>query len=273
MFLFAGQCTCPEGMEAVGGLCTEPVELSPLTLSDGTVNTPYVPVQFIATGAGPYTFEIKGDDGGLPPGMTLSQSGRLSGTPEFGGEHGFVVAVWRDEVMVTDALYKINVADVPIDIMPSELPGGNVAEIYSLQLEASGGTSPYSFQFAGQGPDWLGVLSSGLLSGVPEQEGPAAFAVRATDATGNRSEDVPYTITVAAQQCPFPGMIAPLDVDTSDPCICKPTLFPFAKGEGCGPCEDGQKPLGGTCPPQQKPVTQKPVATTTSCTGGMTLNS
>lgn len=273
MFRLAGRCVCPEGMLEGGGTCLEPIELSPLELADGTVNVPYLPVQFVASGTGPFTFEVKEEDGGLPEGMTLSQAGRLSGTPTSSGPHGFVVEVLRGGAVVKSQVYTLQIVDVQIDILPSELPGANVAELYSYDIEALGGSAPYSFSYAGAGPGWLGLSTTGTLSGVPEAEGEVRFAITATDSNGNRSQNVSFLIDVGAEICPFPGMIASLNPDTANACECKPTLFSFAQGQGCGPCEDGQKPFGGICPEPVKPVTQAPVQTKSNCTGGMVLES
>ena len=65
------------------------IVVSPGTLQPGVFGVPYQQA-FIATGsAGPFTFEVTG--GALPPGMTLSDAGMLSGTPAAAGSYDFTV--------------------------------------------------------------------------------------------------------------------------------------------------------------------------------------
>lgn len=271
MYSLAGKCTCPVGTTRIDDICEEPIELTPLSLADGTKNAPYIPIQFVASGTGPYVFELKDDGGGLPKGMTLSETGRLSGTPTSTGPHAFVLELWRDAALVKSQDLTLEIADVTIDVLPGELPGANVADPYSVGLEALGGKAPYDFRFVGAGPDWLMLSPAGALSGVPATEGDVPFVVRVTDANGNKSADTAFSINVAAQICPFPGMIANQYAEGPDMCECKPTLFPFASGKGCGPCEDGQKPFGGICPEPVTPVQNQTVTTKPTCTGGMVL--
>ncbi|MEI9961764.1 MAG: hypothetical protein WDM76_11705 [Limisphaerales bacterium] len=66
------------------------VQISPISLSDGTVNVPYPPVTFAATGGSfspPFTWSATG----LPSGMTLSAGGMLSGTPTQSGTFSFIL--------------------------------------------------------------------------------------------------------------------------------------------------------------------------------------
>lgn len=64
--------------------------LTPTSLTAGTAGIAYGPVAFAAApqGAGPYTFSAVGS---LPPGLTLSTSGVLSGTPTTPGSYAFTV--------------------------------------------------------------------------------------------------------------------------------------------------------------------------------------
>ncbi|MBV0913820.1 Ig domain-containing protein [Anianabacter salinae] len=272
MYRFAGLCTCREGMLNIGGTCTAPVELMPPSLADGTKNTPYPPVQLIASGAGPYSFTLAPGRGTLPGGMTLLPNGILAGTPSSAGQSGFTVEVRRGDQLLLAQDYVLAVADVRIDVSPSELPGGNVAVPYTYELSANGGRAPYSFSFSGTAPGWLTLTGAGLLSGVPETQGTVPLAVIARDANGNLSQEKRYSINVEAALCPYAGMTASLSPGSGSSCVCKPTLYPFASGNGCGPCADGQKPFGGTCPPALGPVTPPPQVTTRdTCTGGMVL--
>jgi hypothetical protein len=67
------------------------VQISPLTLPNGTHGVAYSPVTFTVTGGSftsPFTWS---SPSGLPPGLTLSSGGTLSGTPTQAGTFDFII--------------------------------------------------------------------------------------------------------------------------------------------------------------------------------------
>lgn len=70
------------------------------SIQDGELSTPYTPRTVVVGGNSPYTISILGD--GLPPGLTLSELGVLSGTPTAAGAYAFTVqATDADDVTVS----------------------------------------------------------------------------------------------------------------------------------------------------------------------------
>jgi hypothetical protein len=67
------------------------IRLSPSRLPKGTVNQPYSKTITASGGNGGYTFTV--ESGNLPPGLHLSTSGVLSGTPTEAGSFTFTIAV------------------------------------------------------------------------------------------------------------------------------------------------------------------------------------
>ena len=66
----------------------------------------------------------------------------------------------------------------------SPLPPGLGGNPYNVKIQASGGTTPYSFTLAsGAPPAGLTLQSDGTLSGVPSTAGSFLFSVMATDST------------------------------------------------------------------------------------------
>jgi hypothetical protein len=76
------------------------VQINPPTLPNGTNNVTYLTTQFSISGAvtaftPPYTWSLP--NGGLPPGLTLSSTGGITGTPTLSGTFDFTL-------QLTDAL-------------------------------------------------------------------------------------------------------------------------------------------------------------------------
>jgi hypothetical protein len=83
----AGICT--PGTGGCGSTCPT-ITVTPATLPNGTVGTPYPTQNFAGSGGvGPYSFSVTG--GTLPAGLTLSSAGVLSGTPTATGTSNFSV--------------------------------------------------------------------------------------------------------------------------------------------------------------------------------------
>lgn len=98
----------------------------------------------VATGGlKPYRFELAGGD--LPPGLALSDGGRIAGTPTLPGTYPFVVRV-RDTLAQQDQrAYELTVARIPTAIRFSLAPNPAVAGqvvVLGLQVEPSIGPPP-----------------------------------------------------------------------------------------------------------------------------------
>ncbi len=83
----AGICT--PGTGGCGSTCPT-ITVTPATLPNGTVGTPYPTQNFAGSGGtGPYSFTVTG--GSLPTGLNLTSGGVLSGTPTAAGSFTFSV--------------------------------------------------------------------------------------------------------------------------------------------------------------------------------------
>ena len=120
--------------------------------------------------------------GPVPPGMSLSTSGLVSGSPTAAGSYWINFSYTYGG----NTLYSargVNVYAVQITT-PGLLPNATQYAPYTATLEAAGGTAPYTFT-----PDWLptGLVLDGFgtLSGTPTGGiGRSRFWVSVTDATG-----------------------------------------------------------------------------------------
>ncbi|WP_175459963.1 S-layer family protein [Ralstonia sp. 25mfcol4.1] len=177
--------------------------VSPPTLAAGTVGADYAQSLSTAGGTPGYTYAVTA--GALPPGITLSGTGLLSGRPTAGGTFSFTVTS-TDSSSGSGPFsglqaYTMTVTAPTLVVAPATLPTPTVGMPYSQTLTASGGMAPYTFSVTGTLPAGLALSSTGVLSGTPTTGGSYNFTVRATDSSsgaGPYSASRSYLITLGA---------------------------------------------------------------------------
>jgi len=139
--------------------------------------------------------------GGMPPGLTLSAVGVISGTPNTAGNYVFLVRL-QDSVAGANNTrqYTINVSTAPsFTFLPVSPLEATVSSSTFISISPSGGRAPYSLSVsAGTLPDGLFFESFGSsfgISGTPMISGNQTFTVQLTDFDG-RTASVAYTINV-----------------------------------------------------------------------------
>jgi hypothetical protein len=220
---FAGGCSASTSFTVAGGRLDPE---SPLTITAPTTLTAEVGVPFsqmfgVSGGFAPYQFAGQN----MPPGLTLSASGILAGTPTTAG-------VYAGVVMVRDAQGNTATANVSITVAPAgsnlpmfsttDLPDGVVGTQYAFQLQATGGRAPYQFSVQNL-PDGLclrttasttspcqsGMSASGFIGGFPSRAGTWQVVMTVTDAAGKTAtQTLPMVVTETAA--------VPLVLETSD---------------------------------------------------------
>jgi hypothetical protein len=85
--------------------------------------------------------------------------------------------------MQATASFVLTIAAPPLVIVTTSLPNGQVGQAYSAQLEASGGTAPYtwSLQSGSSLPTGLTLSPAGLISGTPTAAGTDTIVIQVTD--------------------------------------------------------------------------------------------
>jgi uncharacterized protein (TIGR03437 family) len=129
-------------------------------------------------GTGAYNFEVA--SGALPPGLSLSPGGVLSGTPTQPGNFRFTISTTSSSCTGTRT-YTLGVGCVAVKIKPDTLVEGRLGEPYSETLTATGGAEPYRYTVSGQLPPGLTLSLEGVISGTPTQAGRFEFSVYAQD--------------------------------------------------------------------------------------------
>ncbi|MCL2563294.1 MAG: S-layer homology domain-containing protein [Oscillospiraceae bacterium] len=151
---------------------------------------------FVATGNPAPTFLHAGT---LPPGLTLSSAGVLSGTPTEAGTFNFTI-VATNSAGTDDRAVTIVINQAPT-MTVYNAPGGTVNTAYSFTFEAIGSPTP-TFSHTGTLPPGLTLSSAGVLSGVPTTTGTFNFNVMATNFIGT---DAALAITVMISNHPVTG--------------------------------------------------------------------
>jgi hypothetical protein len=191
------------------------------TVTQATVNVPYIFFVEATGGTGTYTWALTG--GSLPPGLSFSdQTAEITGTPTLLGNYSFTLKVTDQASMSDSANLTMTVGGALIidcnscsTQYPMALPSGSPGVPYSATLSVTGGVAPYTWcvfetngtcdNGSGGGlPPGLKISTStdghynGIISGTPTTPGtPTNFTVRVTDSEQTHSQsEAPLTLTI-----------------------------------------------------------------------------
>ncbi|HEY0256987.1 MAG TPA: choice-of-anchor tandem repeat GloVer-containing protein, partial [Candidatus Methylacidiphilales bacterium] len=149
----------------------------------GTVNSPY---NFTWTVASYPAASVRVTSGALPPGLSLSASGVLSGTPTQAGTYTGYIAATNS---ITLATQSFSITIMPPPSPPSITDGPPPAALlnapYSFAYTFAGNPAPTFAVSSGALPSGLTLSSSGVISGTPITTGTYTGAVTATNALGS----------------------------------------------------------------------------------------
>jgi hypothetical protein len=181
------------------------------SLPSGVVNTAYPGATLAATGGvSPYTWSATG----LPAGLTLNAStGQISGTPTAAGASTVAITVTDSSSpshLTATANLTLTVI-APLNITTSSLPGGVAGAAYNATVNASGGTTPYTWSATGL-PAGLSIdPSTGAITGTPTAAGASTVSITVTDSTNpthltaTKSLSITVVTPVAITTTSLPG--------------------------------------------------------------------
>lgn len=148
--------------------------------------------------------------GALPAGVTFVDNGdgtaQLSGTPPAGSGGAFPIVLTAANGIGANAAqsFTLNVtSNCPtIVVAPTVLPGGMLSTAYGpVTFTQTGTTDPVTWSASGTLPPGL-LLSGGVLSGTPTQQGTYTFTVTAATASGCSGSATVNLTVAAANQAP-----------------------------------------------------------------------
>src|SRR6185295_14043992 len=175
-------------------------QITTSSLPSGVINVAYPPQALgVAGGTSPYIWSLP--SGTLPPGLTLSPDGIISGTPTALGTFNIVIKVTDNNGAGQSASksFAIVIA-TPLLLTTASLPDATAGSPYSQALTATGGTPPYLWSALSGLPPGLTLAASGIISGTPTASGPFSITLRVTD-SGNPAQisDKALPITIKSQ--------------------------------------------------------------------------
>ncbi len=179
-------------------------------LPQGQTSKPYPNTQLNACGGtSPYAWDDPNGD--VPPGLSLSSSGLIKGTPTAAGTTTFEVKVTDSAAtpVSTSQDFTLTIVPGPLSITTtSPLPDGQECTAYSTTLKKTGGTGSSSWQMASgsQAPAGLTLNALGVLSGTPTTPGSYSFTIQLSDGTSTVSRTFTLKIT------PYPASTTALIV-------------------------------------------------------------
>ena len=152
---------------------------------------------YTATGTTPITFSVTA--GTLPPGLTLTSAGALSGTPTTPGTYTGTVTAANGVLPNATQNFSIVIVGIPPTITSPAPSGGAFGAAYNHTYTATG-TTPVTFSVtAGALPTGLILTSAGVISGTPTAAG--TFTGTVTAANGvlpNGTQNFSITIVGVA---------------------------------------------------------------------------
>ena len=177
---------------------TVPLQVTQTSLPDGTVSATYHQNLTVTGGAAPFTWVVSA--GALPNGVTLANTGVISGIPTQDGSFAFTVTVTdpNNDSGTANLTIRISASGfAPITITTPTLPDGKIAAVYQQVVTATGGTPPYSWTLIGSLPPGLSLSADGVISGTPTQTGQFIFTLKVTDALG-QTQSGSFTLNITS---------------------------------------------------------------------------
>ena len=191
------QVTATKAYSVTVAAATVPLSITTQApLAGGEVGVAYAQAFAATGGTPPYQWSVSS---GTVPGLTLSATGSLTGTPTAAGTFSFTIQVVDSARATATQAFTIKIAPVPLVITTSSLPGGTVGTSYTATtLAATGGTPPYTWSVAsGALPGGLSISSAGVISGTPTAAGTFSVTLKVTDSAQVTTTQA-FTITVTA---------------------------------------------------------------------------
>ena len=149
-----------------------------------------------ATGSAPLSYQWQKTGAAISGATAATYTTPATTSADNGAQ--FNVVVSNSKGSVTSGMATLTVtAGAGVQITTSSLPNGTVQAAYSATLQATGGTTPYTWSvLSGSLPAGLTLTAaSGAISGTPTTAGTSTFTIQVTDNGGNKAS-AGFTVTI-----------------------------------------------------------------------------
>jgi hypothetical protein len=171
------------------------LDITPFGLTDASAGIQYTTVLSGTGGTAPYTFALN-PGSTLPPGLTLSSNGTITGLPSQVGQYNFTIKVTDGTAQTATRTYNFRVV-INAVTMGGSIPDGAYGKKYDQFFTSSGGGAPYVYSLSsGTLPPGLALATTGELYGVPTASGSWSFFITSVDKYGNMGT-YPFTMNIA----------------------------------------------------------------------------
>jgi hypothetical protein len=181
----------------------EPLRISSTAVPNAVVATPFGASLRAEGGDGAYVWTLLG--GVLPPGLSLSPQGVLSGTPTSVGSAELTVGVTSGDGQTVLLTLTIVVDEQisPPSVTTTTLQVGGVGAAYSVPLLATEGDGTFRWSLvSGSLPSGMTLQAGGQLLGTPTVAGTFAFRVEVTSGGLSGTADLSLTVVPALALTP-----------------------------------------------------------------------
>ncbi len=179
-----------------------PLMITTAASPGGNVGTAYNQTLAVDGGVPGYVWSLNPASNPLPVGLTLTETGIISGTPTAAGTSMIIVDVTDSAgaTETTEFTLAIHAPGVqPLAIATAALPAGTVGTAYNATLTATGGTGAKSWSVSfGALPIGLSLDAvSGVISGTPNRVGAFSSTIRVQDSgTPPQSDEISFGMTI-----------------------------------------------------------------------------
>ena len=192
-----------------------PIDIEARSLAPATAGRTYSSRISAKGGLRPYRFRVVA--GTLPPGISLDDSGYLSGTSTAPGHYSFTVGV-TDSAEGTPSTavrsFGLTVQLPDVIISTQRLEPSSVGSNYISTLRTYGGREPYTYALsAGTLPAGIQLTTDGSLRGIPEVAGSFEITITASDSStpfGPVSGSRSFTLVVEPRKLSLPDGPLPM---------------------------------------------------------------
>jgi formylglycine-generating enzyme required for sulfatase activity len=167
-------------------------------------------------GFAPYTYSLKSGST-LPPGLSLSSAGRVSGSPTVAGTFKFTLVIKDARNTTAEREFTIIVAPYGMEILSDY--AGNIISAKANQpiladFEVIGGRPNYTWSITGTKPAWLSVNSAtGQLTGTPTAAGNTTITLSVRDGA---SQNATANLTIAVEAADALYISTPANLGTAN---------------------------------------------------------